>query len=187
MENNNRTVKQGLEHLLEDGHEKIVYGALKKLHINTMSLEFDDFLQEARLAYAKAYVRFPQDPGENDKKFHVYAYQAVYWRILDIIRFRQREKDVQADELEDDEKQEARWAHKPLWVERIMTDQLFKEVAELCTPAEQRFLKDCYIEQLSGAEIARKEGVSRQSVYKWRKSVGKKALYVIGKANTTDK
>ena len=50
MENNERTIKLGLEHLLEDGHEKIVYGALKKLHINTRSVEFDDFLQEARLA-----------------------------------------------------------------------------------------------------------------------------------------
>ncbi|WP_240187829.1 hypothetical protein [Pediococcus pentosaceus] len=78
MENNERTIKLGLEHLLEDGHEKIVYGALKKLHINTRSVEFDDFLQEARLAYAKAYVRFPQDLQENDRQFHGYAYQAVY-------------------------------------------------------------------------------------------------------------
>jgi DNA-binding LacI/PurR family transcriptional regulator len=69
MENNERTIKLGLEHLLEDGHEKIVYGALKKLHINTRSVEFDDFLQEARLAYAKAYVRFPQDLQENDRQF----------------------------------------------------------------------------------------------------------------------
>ncbi|ARW20620.1 hypothetical protein S100892_02081 [Pediococcus pentosaceus] len=29
MENNERTIKLGLEHLLEDGREKIVYGALK--------------------------------------------------------------------------------------------------------------------------------------------------------------
>lgn len=109
MENNERTIKLGLEHLLEDGREKIVYGALKKLRINTRSVEFDDFLQEARLAYAKAYVRFPQDLQENDRQFHGYAYQAVYWRVLDIIRYRQKEKDVQAVELEDDEKQEARW------------------------------------------------------------------------------
>ncbi|MCT3024675.1 sigma-70 family RNA polymerase sigma factor [Pediococcus pentosaceus] len=186
MENNERTIKLGLENLLEDGHEKIVYGALKKLHINTRSVEFDDFLQEARLVYAKAYVRFPQDLQENDRQFHGYAYQAVYWRVLDIIRYRQKEKDVQAVELEDDEKQEARWGHKPSWVERIMSDQLFQEVYKLCTPAEKRFLKACYVEQLSGAEIARKEKVSRQSIYKWRKAVGKKALYVIGKGEDMD-
>ncbi len=86
-----------------------MYGALKKIHINTRSVEFDDFLQEARWYTLKHTYASHRTCRKNDRQFHGYAYQAVYWRCWTIIRYRQKEKDVQAVELEDDEKQEARW------------------------------------------------------------------------------
>ncbi|MEE6726242.1 hypothetical protein RAO22_07720 [Pediococcus acidilactici] len=46
----NRTLKAGLNHLLTNGNQKIVFGALKKLNIRPYRHDFEDYLQEARLA-----------------------------------------------------------------------------------------------------------------------------------------
>ncbi|MEE6711265.1 hypothetical protein PS410_03620 [Pediococcus acidilactici] len=48
--------------------------------------------------------------------------------------------------------------------QQVLADDLFRRLYAICTPAEKRFLYDCYVKQLSGREIAQKEGVSPQSI-----------------------
>lgn len=181
MDNQKRTISEGLHYLLEDEQERIVFGALKRLHVAPYSVEFDDFLQEARITFAKSYVRFPDDPRENDMRFHVFAYQAVYWNILDLIRsqIKRTEKVAISDEDDGDGLLELPSPQKMDVVEQVTCDYFFERLYEICSNAERRFLKDCYIDQLSGSEIAKKEQFSRQCVYRWRKTVGIKALRIM--------
>lgn len=95
----NRTLKAGLDHLLTNGNQKIVFGALKKLNIRPYQPDFEDFLQEARLTYARAYVRFPQNPASDLKEFRVFAYQAIYWRTLNLLKRQTMVKNWQTAEL----------------------------------------------------------------------------------------
>lgn len=95
----NRTLKAGLDHLLSNGNQKIVFGALKKLNIRPYQPDFEDFLQEARLTYARAYVRFPQNPASDLKEFRVFAYQAIYWRTLNLLKRQTMVKNWQTAEL----------------------------------------------------------------------------------------
>jgi RNA polymerase sigma factor (sigma-70 family) len=189
-----RTMQQGLEHLLEADQQKLVLGALKKLNVRPFQPNFEDLKQEAQLAYAAAYVRYPKGrPEEDGQRFAVYAYQAIYWRILDVLREEQVQKKYHPLTLTTDEDEShaptststasdaptSDSLQSPTWDERIMGDYLFKKIYQACTPAEQRFLVACYVDQLSSAEIAKQAGVTRQCIYKWRRGVGKKALLIL--------
>lgn len=182
MENNNRSMRKGFEHMMEDGHQQIVFGALKRLHIRPFMQEFEDFLQDARLTYAKAYVRFPGDLLTEDEKFHVYAYQAIYWRTLDQIHANQKINDNKTDEITGDQLIIPDLICNPKLVDRLTSDHLFRRLYQACTPVEKRFLTDCYVLQLSNVEIAKKENISRQRVSRLRRQVGCKALTVIDEA-----
>lgn len=179
MENKNRSMRKGFEHMMKSGHQRIIFGALKQLHVRPFREEFEDFLQEARLTYAKAYVSFPGDPVLEDEKFRVYAYQAVYWRTLDLIRVSQKVEENNLEEFTKEELTIPTLICNPKLVERMMSDELFRRLYEKCTPAERRFLTDSYVSQLSNAEIAQKENISRQRVSRLRRQVGCKALMVI--------
>ncbi|MEE6727484.1 sigma-70 family RNA polymerase sigma factor [Pediococcus acidilactici] len=180
----NRTLKAGLNHLLTNGNQKIVFGALKKLNIRPYRHDFEDYLQEARLAYARAYVRFPQDPEDNLKAFRVFAYQAVYWRTLNLLKRQTLVKDWRTNEVTADTLQVPRQYQCSSREQQVLADDLFRRLYAICTPAEKRFLYDCCVKQLSGREIAQKEGVSPQSISKRRRKVGKKALKIIAENAT---
>lgn len=68
--------------------------------------------------------------------------------------------------------------------QQVLADDLFQRVYAICTPPEKRFLYYRYVKQLSGREIAQREGVSPQSISKRRRKVGQKALKII--AENTD-
>lgn len=172
-------MRKGFEHMIKSGHQRIVFGALKQLHVRPFMEEFEDFLQEARLIYAKAYVKFPGDPIAEDEKFRVYAYQAIYWRTLDLIQINQKVEESNLEEFTKEELTIPNLICNPKLVERMMSDDLFRRLYEKCTPAEQRFLTDSYVLQLCNAEIAQKENISRQRVSRLRRQVGCKALMVI--------
>lgn len=179
MSPKNRTLKAGLDHLLTNGNQKIVFGALKKLKICPYHQDFEDFLQEARLTYARAYVRFPRNPESDLKEFRMFAYQAIYWQTLNSLKRQTMVKNWQTAELSTDVTNLPRQYRCSSREQQVLADDLFQRVYAICTPPEKRFLYYRYVKQLSGREIAQREGVSPQSISKRRRKVGQKALKII--------
>ncbi|KRN58926.1 RpoE, DNA-directed RNA polymerase specialized sigma subunit, sigma24-like [Pediococcus inopinatus] len=174
-----QTIQAGFNFLLQDDNEKIIFGAAKRLHISPVQTNYDDFIQEGYLAFVQAYARYPSLVADDPQKFRVFAYQAVYWRLLDLIRQTSRVAEkIQFDQETLDAQPQS---SGDLAFDAIYTDQLFQELYQCCTLAEQNFLKDCYVLHLKNNEIAAKHHVSRQCVSNLRRSVGNKALAQISK------
>ncbi len=169
-------IKDGFDFLYSDNNEKIIYGAAKRLHLSPFHANYDDFIQEGALTFVKVYVRYPNDVSKNPEKFRVFAYQAVYWRLLDLIRHSNKliEKTQTDQELLNVQQTSLEEGY-----ESIYSDQLFHRLYSICTNAERLFLLDCYVHQLTGAEIAKKHHVTRQCVSNWRRNVGNKVLTLI--------
>ncbi|GEL15351.1 sigma-70 family RNA polymerase sigma factor [Pediococcus cellicola] len=175
-----QTVQDAFKFLYQENREKIIYGAAKKLHLHPAQTNYEDFIQEGYLTFVQAYDRYPSSPLDNPQKFCIYAYQAVYWRFLDLIRQSNR----LADQIEVNPLPLVNQAHSNLEeaFEAIYQDELFAQLYNSCTKSEQMFLIDCYVYHLKSSEIACKHHVSRQCVSNWRRRVGNKALAYLTKS-----
>lgn len=78
-----RDLATGLQIALQ--HPRLIHGAVKRAGIWRQSQDYDDFLQEAYLAFAQAYVNYPGDPDQ-DEGFGAYAFRHIVWRLVDILR-----------------------------------------------------------------------------------------------------
>lgn len=175
------SIQAGFKLLYTDNNKKIIYGAAKRLHIMPFHPNYDDFIQEGALSFVQAYVRYPDNIEQNLEKFRVFAYQAVYWRLLDLIRQTNRHAErIQSDQDALNSQVQSNLDHA---YEDIYHDQLFRHLYQNCTKSERLFLIDCYVLQLKGSEIAKKHHVTRQCVSNWRRTVGNKALAYISKSN----
>lgn len=66
-------------------NQRLVHGALKRAHIYTTRVDYEDYFQEAMIIYAKTYQQFFQKAGDMDK-FHSFIFQKLVWRLLDMLR-----------------------------------------------------------------------------------------------------
>ena len=179
---------EGLTFLLQNNREKLIFGVLKKMTLNQSHPSYDDFVQEARLAFSAAYDHYPKSIKANEQSFMVYAYQRVYWRLLDLIN-RQSNQQAHLEPTGDDSVDitdsiiDLTLQTQDTIAEKLFTEQLFKTLYDLCSNVEQHYLVDCYIRHKSVTEIAASHHVSRQTAYNWRNNVGKKALLVIAQMN----
>lgn len=167
-----RNLTEGLDYLINEEQKGIIYGALKRLNINNWAIEFDDLVQEGRLAFAKAFASYPDNPREN-QKFNCYAYQAVYWRLLDLLRKSQM-VNSHNDGESNDLLMEIPNSESNCPFERIATIDLMERLVKCCTERERRFIRLCYEENLTGGEIAKQERISRQTVYQIRRKIKEK-------------
>ena len=86
-------------------------------------------------------------------------------------------------------KQQRKWNYEMPWPDEVAMEQpdtqlsfeqsyqdmdLLKEMLPLLTKNEQAYLLDAVVKQLSVTEIATKQGVSRKTVYQWKKRVAEK-------------
>ncbi|POH05717.1 sigma factor [Fructilactobacillus lindneri] len=71
--------------MLKGDHEVVVYGVLKSLNIRPFHDNYQDLVQDGRLAFVAAYDKYPHE-RENQKKMLNYIYQSVRWQILDGLR-----------------------------------------------------------------------------------------------------
>lgn len=158
------------EFLMTGDHDKIIYGALKKLSILKGDDRFDDFVQEAWLIFPELYDRFPGNPEMERKRALAYFHNALYRRFLNILRYqkyRQASPEEVADILEQDFSQsqiEQQRQAEQLYVQDQL-DAVYAKVGR----CERHYLEDALVHQLTPTEIARKRGVSRQTVYGWRR------------------
>lgn len=181
-------INPGLAFLLKNDREKLIFGVLKRMSLNQSHASYDDFVQEARLAFSAAYDQYPKTIEDNEQTFMVYAYQRVYWRLLDLIN-RQSNQQTHLEPNKDDSTNptdsiiDLTLQTQDTIAEKLFTEHLFKSLYDLCSNAEQHYLVDCYIRHKTVTEIAASHHVSRQTAYNWRNSVGRKALLVIAQMN----
>lgn len=90
-----QNLTSGLQMALK--HPRLISGAVKRAGIWRGSQDYDDFLQEAYLAFAQAYVNYAGDPNGDDG-FKAYAFRHIVWRLIDLLRRnRYRQGDVLPD------------------------------------------------------------------------------------------
>lgn len=91
-----RVMAAGLQMALQE--PGLIRGALKRAGIFYYHQDYDDFWQEALIAFAEAYQYYPGDP-ERDDRFKGYAFQNIVWRMTDLLRYRQRRDHDELPEL----------------------------------------------------------------------------------------
>ncbi|PWF99762.1 sigma-70 family RNA polymerase sigma factor [Levilactobacillus bambusae] len=164
--------------LLAGDHEMVIYGNLKRLHIVPRDNRYDDFLQEARLLFIKAYQTFPQDPTSYPHQFLAYANTKIHWGLVDQLR---RDQRGMALTTPDDSETLSELSQPDLDLDwRINESDVIKTVLKRCSDAEQRYLLGI-LRGRSVAEIAHQYRVSRGTVYQWRHRVARKMHDVLQK------
>lgn len=155
-------------------HDSIIYGALKKCGITWNHASYDDYKQIGLLKLVEAYEEFPESLFEEEQfyQFTGYAYRKVRWAIIDEIRKEQK----QAERFHSLPDQYEEWSSLTVGdgMDEWTVWELFHSMLWCLSKKEQAYLKDSVLEQLTITEIAAKYGVSRKTVYIWKKSVGKK-------------
>ncbi|MTV82216.1 sigma-70 family RNA polymerase sigma factor [Secundilactobacillus folii] len=167
-----RTVQNAFDFLAEGDHQLIIYSALKKLGIRQQDSQYEDLVQEGWLLFVDVYKKYPQEPTEAPKKFLAYAHQALYRRFLNTVMSQQRE----AGHLENEEVDLTTLPYSEDLLAHTIDADLLKGWLGKCNAAERNFLIDSVYHQLTPTEIAKKWGVSRQTVYKWRKNIKRKLM-----------
>ena len=156
--------------------EGVIYASLKKLAIHKGKQDYDDFYQLGCLKLFDAYHDFDKDPFDETNRypFVYYASQRLHWAFLDEMRKENRR--IERVEADSDDITDLA-SEDPAFDELVFADQLAHLMA-LLSPKERLFLADRLLGQLSITAIAKKHAVSRKTVYRWRQSLQKKALFL---------
>lgn len=157
--------------LLTGDHQNVIYGAIKRLHIYRSYAEYDDLVQEGRLAFVRSYLKAPAATQTDEHKLLVFIYQGVYWHLLNCLDQLRRKAEHQAAE-----------AVMPIPTTNLEptleTNQLYQQLLSVLSPNEQRYLTAAYIQGLNVTEMARQFGVARKTIYWWKASVAQKAKII---------
>lgn len=74
-------------------NQRLIHGALKRAHIYTTRIDYEDYFQEAMINYAQTYQQYVQDNGDMTK-FHKFVFQKLTWRLIDMLRQEKRYFDL---------------------------------------------------------------------------------------------
>lgn len=156
---------------------RIIYGVLKRLHINFYHPNRADYEHEARLIMAEAMIDSAKLNHVTNR--NVYLFQRVYWRLLDQLRTENKKKahiNLSFDQLNDEDD-----AEKSL--EKILrdfsadhhfvqceTELFFAQLIKRLTPHQRRYLQMIHL-GYTGPEIAERLNISRQAVANLRQRV----------------
>ncbi|MCP0887945.1 sigma-70 family RNA polymerase sigma factor [Ligilactobacillus sp. WILCCON 0076] len=158
--------------LLNDSHEKVIYGVLKRLHISPQHNNYEDLYMEGCLLFVQAYQNYVQTHERIDEHaLLLFAYQKIRWGLLDILRresLHQQRTGKLNNLLET--------IIDPLNLEEhYFTSDKLNQLLKLCSWRERRYLDLRYRKDYSITEISQHLQVSRTAVYKWQKSISAKA------------
>lgn len=169
----NNTDGVAYDFLFAGDHEQIIYGALSRLHLSPASPDFDDYVQECRLAFPAIYQAFPEDPTTKPHQFLAYAQKALFRRTLDQLRktWRQQEHLSMGDATATLAELPVAESLEDLVHARQYRLRLLQVVAETGTVGEWFYLVATLLDHLSVPEIAEHHQVSRQTIYRWRKAL----------------
>ncbi|MGX7030408.1 sigma-70 family RNA polymerase sigma factor [Vagococcus zengguangii] len=152
-------------------YEPIIYGVLKSLNIHYYASHYEDLVQQARLIlWELLQTRDPRElTDEEHHQFNGFLYQRIRWRLIDLLR-------------RDNQLHHHFEHYQPLEeiqeVSCLPTNPYISSVKELLhvewptLPSHlQTYLIATVDYQLTVSELARCLGVSRQTLYTWRKQL----------------
>lgn len=169
-------ISLGLYFLMSDKRISIIYGVLKRLHITPWQDQFADLFQDGCLAYASAFATFPGDP-QTASTFPAYAYQKVYWRLLDKLRHQQYGRVLTEYSLDDQEKASLEFSNDAeAELDRTMEQACLYQLAAQCTVNQRRYLSAKLQDHLADREIAARYRISPSAVAQWKRGLIAKAV-----------
>ena len=156
--------------------EGVVFGVLKRLTIHPLNPHYDDFTQIGRLKLVEAYEMYPDDPFDEEHRgrFVGYAFTKIRWGIIDEIRKQnlRQEREQVWDETFDNTLPSA---DNDL-LEMTLENEWLQEVLAPLNEKERRLVIDLCIYNITITAIAKKENVSRKTIYQRRTNLKKKLL-----------
>ncbi|MFK5588209.1 sigma-70 family RNA polymerase sigma factor [Lactobacillus delbrueckii] len=84
----NMPINQAMDQAWE--RRKLVAGALKTAHVYRKCADYEDLFQEGLIVYAQCLQEMTDKPQEEADKL---SFRKVYWRILDLLRQKKRQRD----------------------------------------------------------------------------------------------
>lgn len=166
----NEKISLAFNSLLSDKRIGIIYGVLKRLNVQPWQSNYDDLFQEGCLAYVDAYLSFS---GEQNT-FPAYAFQRIYWRLLDILRRQAHYNNFSEFSLDQDDTTELPML-SPSTIDHAVNTTYFTQLARHCSLNQRRYLHASLTLKLSDHQIATYYGVSPSAVYQWKRGIIEKA------------
>lgn len=167
-------------------YQRIIFGVLKRLHIDFYHPDRADFEQDARMIMAQAMEQFEnvhvEPTADRQKARNLYLYQHLYWRLLDRLRTQQRQREriqLSIDQESNFQNNE----NSSISLEKIFrdfaadrqfcrceTDQFFRTLLTHLTVQQRRYLELLYL-GYQPSEIAERLHISKQAVTNLRRRV----------------
>ncbi|WP_295731039.1 sigma-70 family RNA polymerase sigma factor [uncultured Limosilactobacillus sp.] len=160
----------------------IIFGVLKRLHIDHYHPDRPDYEQEARLIMARGMLSYDtqhRSEHHDDHPRYCYLYQHLYWRLIDQLRNQTRRR----QQIEMSLDKEFADCDAQMQQEKILRDltaevkfinceisQLMRSLLQQLTPQQRRYVQMLYL-GYRPSEIATRLGISRQAVANLRKRV----------------
>lgn len=162
---------------------RIVFGVLKRLHINYYHPDRTDFEQDARILMAEAMIKFEETvvkpAADRQKARNLYLYQHLYWRLLDRLKAEQAKREhiqlsIDQESSDSDEQKTFEKIFQDPSTDRQFaaceTDLFFACLLKRLTSEQRRYVQMIYL-GYTGPEIAKRLGISRQGVANLRRRV----------------
>lgn len=170
-------IRQLTDDLAEDFffvHEPIVYGVLRECHVTRNHPDYDDFVQIGRIKLVEAYESFPKKlcSEEHYYQFTGYAYQRILWAVLD--KLRKDGKRYSNENGLSENYLSILPSESNINEEDVLLSELFQSMLHSLNKREQEYLISAVIYRLNITDIARKYGVSRKTVYQWKRRISEK-------------
>ena len=159
--------ENGFNYLLQNGHEKIIYG------VN----DFEDLIEEGKIAFVLAYEDYVARNNVTEfQKLNAFIFQKVKWHLLDVLR---KNYNVSQHITCWDDSDEVLLLQDDCATleEDIATKEIFEQVYLKCSEMERKFLDLRLNTELSLTAIAQQLHVSRKTIYKYKKDIALK-LYI---------
>lgn len=123
------------------------------------------------LIYGVISYRDDLQSEESIDRFAGYVYQRIRWRVIDELRRLERSH-LREQRLDDQQWQVLGTDQSRKRAEEITeTEDLYRRLCERLSRGGQQYLEGAYRKGLTVTEMSRSYGVSRQTIYNWRKEV----------------
>jgi len=152
----------------------VVKHCLNRMNLSRSRSDYDDYFQLGLMTLMDTYETCTSDPLQEDNRyiFVSYASRKIMWVYLDEIRKTSKKGATEA--LLSDEVM-LNLPCEDTFEDILETEDLYRTLSERLSPQERSYLDDAYIHGLNITEIAKKNGISRKTVYKWRSQIQTKA------------
>lgn len=158
---------------LSELYAGVIHHCLKKINRYPDHNDYDDFYQLGLITLFDTYETCLKDAlaTENSFLFVSYAKQKIHWTFLDQIR-KDRKKESREAYLSEEELEEI--PNAASFEDQLEQEDLLQRLCACLTTEENAYLRDA-LEGLNITEIAKKQKISRKTIYKRRRHIQTKA------------